>query len=336
MCTFLFDEATTNKMSQNGDDDEETKPSSVLTPRQMTENGLREAQYSWRRIRGTKSPKTNVNRFRSHYGINPLEAIIVWEDLQTTEIEEAFLPEKDRNVKWFLMTLNFLKRYDTEDEREAKFDVSKFWGREKCWYMVKKIQGMKEQKILWPESNTSDDDDVWEISVDGIHSAIQEPQHPEFSQDTEYFSHKHGRAGLDYELGLLLNKNQLCWMYGPHRAGQNDLTIFTRKLELELRIRGKKAIGDGGYGGHQDTIVTPNPHDDKHVRHFKSRALKRHEKFNGYVKSFACTSERFRHTHDKFKACFEAVCVLCQYKIENSMPLYNILVEGLFDDVEGI
>ena len=43
---------------------------------------------------------------------------------------------------------------------------------------------------------------------------------------------------------------------------------------------------------------------------------------------------RFRHSTTKFGVCFEAVCVLCQYKLENDRPLFDVLVEDIFADEE--
>jgi hypothetical protein len=104
-------------------------------------------------------------------------------------------------------------------------------------------------------------------------------------------------------------------------------------LKNELLRRHKKGIGDGGYNGHQEAAITPNAHDCKAVRKFKSRALKRQEKFNGLIKKIDCTSGQFRHGTNRYKNCFEAVCVICQYQIENDSPLYDILVDGLMDDL---
>jgi hypothetical protein len=67
------------------------------------------------------------------------------------------------------------------------------------------------------------------------------------------------------------------------------------------------------------------------VKNFKSRALLRHETFNGYMKKFDALSGRFRHSVERFENCFEAVCVVCQYQIEIESPLFDIIVEGMFD-----
>jgi hypothetical protein len=169
--------------------------------------------------------------------------------------------------------------------------------------------------------------------VDGTHCWIREPQHPTWSQDPEWYSHKFNKAGVNYELGISISQNRLVWMNGPFKAGQNDITIFTNEgLEQKLRATGKKVIGDGGYKGHTEFISTPNRHNSKQVAKFKSRALKRQEKFNGMTKNCDCLSGRFRHSVDPFANCFEAVCVICQHQIENNRPLYDVLIDDMMED----
>ena len=67
----------------------------------------------------------------------------------------------------------------------------------------------------------------------------------------------------------------------------------------------------------------------KKLRKFKTRALKRHEKFNGHMKVFECLSNRFRSGKEKFAACFEAVAVICQYQIENDKPMFDVLIQDI-------
>ena len=186
---------------------------------------------------------------------------------------------------------------------------------------------LKAVKITWPDNIFGDD--ILAINVDGTHCWIQEPQHPTLSMDSDYFSHKYGKAGLNYELEVSIFESRLVWMNGPFPAGSNDMKVFKKPegLKAKLRVVGKRAIGDGGFSGHPKEINSPNAHDSLEVKTFKGRALKRHKKFNGYTKNFDCLKGRFRHSVDRFKCCFEAVCVICQYQMENGSPLYEVLIE---------
>ena len=125
-------------------------------------------------------------------------------------------------------------------------------------------------------------------------------------------------------------KNKLVWMNGPFRAGQSDNSIFKKKgLKAKLVSIGKRGIGDGNYTGSPHVMSSPNNHDSAAVKMFKSRALKRHEKFNGMIKHFDCLIGRFRHSATRFQQCVEAVCVICQYKMEMGNPLFDILIEAV-------
>jgi hypothetical protein len=49
-----------------------------------------------------------------------------------------------------------------------------------------------------------------------------------------------------------------------------------------------------------------------------------HETFNSRLKNFHCLDDRFRHGIDKHKICFEAICVIVQYQLENGSPLFDV------------
>jgi DDE superfamily endonuclease len=296
----------------------------------MERRGLFLVGYSKKQI-ASSGKETNKRRFRAHFGASAVVCCQIYEDMQCTDIEQARIAGGEIDLKWFLMAMHYLRKYPKEDEWESTFDVGIRWTRDRIWDRIRKLAAMKAKKIVWPDSLNGDN--MLGLTVDGVHSAAEEPKHPVFSQDKAFFSHKHGRAGYCFELGISLSESQLVWMNGPYPAGMSDAQIFVNKgLKSKLKTVKAKAIGDGGYFGHPKWIITPNAHDSRAVRKFKGRALKRHEKFNGHIKTFECTSSRFRHGQDKFKDCFEAVCVVCQYVIEIDIPLYDILIEDVFRD----
>lgn len=70
--------------------------------------------------------------------------------------------------------------------------------------------------------------------------------HPEWSMDSDYFLHKFGKAGLNYELGIAITTSRLVWMNGPFRAGTSDARVFKKGgLLNKLEECGKKCIGCG-------------------------------------------------------------------------------------------
>jgi ABC-type uncharacterized transport system YnjBCD ATPase subunit len=58
------------------------------------------------------------------------------------------------------------------------------------------------------------------------------------------YSHKFKGGGLHYEVGVLIQKGDICWIFGPFKCGQcTDLMTFWMGLMKELG-RGEKVIAD--------------------------------------------------------------------------------------------
>jgi hypothetical protein len=147
----------------------------------------------------------------------------------------------------------------------------------------------------------------------------------------KYYSHKFKQAALTYELGISLSENKLVWMKGPFEAGKHDVTVFRDEGLWDKIPDGKFAIGDRGYlpkkeeieKGETKKTSTPNTHDPRELRKFKSRARARQESFNAKIKNFVVLDVRFRHGIKKHQTVFEAICVIVQYQLENGSPLFN-------------
>jgi hypothetical protein len=105
------------------EDDEHDNGLLVCTENEIMKIGLRLVGFSRRRLRRAKK-KTNLDRFRGHFGSNPKVIAETLEDLQTTEVEEAHVPSEELNINHFLMAMHHLKGHPTEMEREPIFDFS--------------------------------------------------------------------------------------------------------------------------------------------------------------------------------------------------------------------
>ncbi|MEL7338863.1 MAG: transposase family protein [Bacteroidota bacterium] len=262
---------------------------SLLTTDEFLELGL-SVWYTDDRV-ATFNYERRVKSFVDFYGCKPKLVATLWEDLQRTDVNEARLAENRLVPKNFLMALHTLKKYPTDNERVGPWDINRDAGRDAVWYYLERIQALKAEVIVWPDNWG---EDLWIVTVDGTHCWITEPTHPDWSQDKRYFSHKHKKAGINYELAIAIATSQLVWMNGPFPAGRSDNKIFAEDgLKDRLANIGKKAIGDKGYNGHRDTCSTFNSHDSRAVKKFKSRALKRHETFNNLTKRFDCLKHRF-------------------------------------------
>ena len=99
-------------------------PSVIATPKAMLMTGLKLVGCSDGNVERVKTPATNTQRFITHFGVNQIVAAQVFEDLQTSDHEEARVNADKASATHFLQALNFLKECRTEGRREAVFDRS--------------------------------------------------------------------------------------------------------------------------------------------------------------------------------------------------------------------
>lgn len=304
-----------------------------LTEAQWLQIGLETARHpKWR----TYKHHTNIDRFRTAYGVIPKTCEMIWNDLR--DADRINKKDDPRNL---LLAIRFLWAYHIEEDLGNYFDIrSPKTVRKYCKQWVGLIQSLLMSKVIIPRSlavslvtlphsscvlqignlDEIDDETIFLFSIDGTHCPIEEPR--PFS--TEWSSHKFGgKPGVNYELGIFIHKPQLAWVYGPIRPGKyNDISTFRRKLKNKMLslLPGKRLIGDKGYRGEAELISTRNDYDPPEIAEFKDRVLARHETFNLKLKFFNCLSQPFRHKEGDIianhKVAFEACCTITQYQIE--------------------
>ena len=259
------------------------------------------------------SRKNNLVRYMASYGAHPEAMVAIWEALQSTDN-----PIVNPNLTYFFMAFNWLKTYDTYPSLASRWKMDEKSVSKWVRYYVEAIQGLKGEKIKWEVSK----DDIFLLSVDGVHCNIDEPRK---KPSTGWKSHKSNGPGLAYELGLLLHHSQLVWINGPFAAGSNDIRNFNEENGLKSKIPpGKKVITDRVYSSEIDVCSIPNDLDTPEVNEFKRRARARHETFNKRIKNFNILSNTFRHGLHLHQMVFEAVCVIMQFEMENGYPLFDI------------
>ncbi|KAL3936902.1 MAG: hypothetical protein SGARI_002359 [Bacillariaceae sp.] len=264
------------------------------------------------------APNTKLRRFRAHFGVGPDAVAAIYNDLIPVGV----------HINDLLMGLNFLKGYDTEHVLSGRWKMDEKKLREKNRATVKAIQALKEKKVVWGEW---DDDEVFIVSVDGVHCKIREVRK---DPSSKWFDHKSHGAGLTYELAIAIRSGKLVWMKGPFPASVHDIKMFrgeegdpNNKPEESLKAMipdDMKGIGDSGYKGEPQKMSTTKPRDSKEVKKFKGQVKSRHETFNGRIKFFLVLDMPFRHDISQHKQCFEACCIAVQYDLENGHPLFEI------------
>jgi hypothetical protein len=217
------------------------------------------------------------------------------------------------------VALNWLSTYKKEAEMAGFFQCDDKTLRKHIKKYVNAIAALKEEIIVWDDG----DDEIFLLSVDGVHFRINEPR---TEPSSKWCSHKHKSAGLAYELGISIYKNRLVWIKGPFKAAAHDRTIFLTEGLADKIPAGKKVVADRGYTGEKckEKLSIRNPRDSDALKQFKRRVRARHENFNARIKMFKILEERFRHGVKRHKAVLEAVCVLVQYDLENGHPLFDV------------
>ena len=87
----------------------------VLTAEDFLRIGLDWAGFNaFRRENVTEA--TNVQRFKSYFGSAPIVCAKIWEELLTTEVDEARINPGRAKLDNFFLSLYFLKVYPTEEK----------------------------------------------------------------------------------------------------------------------------------------------------------------------------------------------------------------------------
>jgi hypothetical protein len=161
----------------------------------------------------------------------------------------------------------------------------------------------------------------------------------------KWFDHKKGGAGVKYEFAMATRRPAIVWMRGPYPASVHDITIFRGgpaeekedtwdKNSLHFATKnlggGAKGIGDDGYKGEPDTVLTWQQGQSKELREFLSRGKNREETPHSRFKSWNILESRFRHghgTHERLELhghVMSAIAVITQYDFENGHPPFEV------------
>ena len=163
----------------------------------------------------------NIERFRGNYGVSPSAISKLIRDLQTLLDEEHQI--KNFNIHYLFLTLHWFKAYPTYVQLEGPWKVCPEKIGEEVKLYARAIQRLKEYKVKWFSEEEIDDDDIFLVSVDGIHCRTFEVRR---DPGKKWYSHKSHGAGLAYELAIAIRSDRLVWMNGPFYASKSDITIF--------------------------------------------------------------------------------------------------------------
>jgi hypothetical protein len=119
---------------------------SIVTPDFVLKQGLLMVGFDHYRIQKVLRTK-NVIRFRSYFGSDPVVYATIWNDLHDPTNEDAYITTSTATLKYFLMSVCFLKCYPTETQMAGTFCVCEKTARKWVWYFLSKIQALKQTKV---------------------------------------------------------------------------------------------------------------------------------------------------------------------------------------------
>jgi hypothetical protein len=269
--------------------------------------------------------------FKQYLGSLPKDIGDIWFDICCLG---DTMPEKEKSLhgfKRYILSHYWLWTYQRNSqmcaftfkicERNCRGEPVRRW--------VKRIAALKKWKITWDDSIDDPSGPVFVLTVDGIDFRMNEPKHPTLPRDSKQCSHKHKHACARYEVGVSVFKPKICWISGPYKGGMPDKEVIKKSGLLDKVPEGKLVIADGGYTIKakelRAKLALPNTTDPKELYNFKSRARLRQETVNSRLTNFGCLSTHsFRHGYDYHKDVFEAVCVICQYQMDNGAEPYAV------------
>jgi hypothetical protein len=120
----------------------------MVTESNMLSIGLCCAGFKEHRV-AKWTEKSQIDKFKTFYGSRPIVVSKIYNDLQEQAAtgNSASLAAGKIDISNLLMAMWFLKRYPTELEIQAKFDVSEKTARKKVWALVQDIQALKSIKV---------------------------------------------------------------------------------------------------------------------------------------------------------------------------------------------
>jgi hypothetical protein len=95
----------------------------IKTPSEILILGLELLGFTEKKIKRKSKNKRKKQQkiFTGNFGAGPHVVAQIWEDLQKTEINDAYLPPNERSFQHLLYVFHFMKAYPTEDQRVGKW-----------------------------------------------------------------------------------------------------------------------------------------------------------------------------------------------------------------------
>jgi hypothetical protein len=172
------------------------------------------------------------------------------------------------------------------------------------------------------------------VSVDSVTFKVWEMKHPTMPIDKGGYSHKFNHGALKYKIAIDIYTSKVVWIFGPHKAGVHDKTIFVKGLKAKIP-QGKKVVSDCIYGGKaepndHEMLALPNPCNNPLLANFKACVRLRHESFNGRIQFFCLLADTYHHDLEYTAMCLRPSLspssTRWTWEVPFLMPIYLVVI----------
>jgi hypothetical protein len=237
----------------------------------------------------------NMQRFRSHFGIGPRAIITIIAEMKN-----------DIVLKHLMMTLCWLKLYETKHVMSERWGFGEEFCRDTVKHIASRHQCLKGKKIQFAPF------DLKRIYLGTVDCVYFETNEFRTDPNSKWYSHKHNGAGVSYEVIVDICEDKIIWTAGPKPASTQDITFLRGGTQVSTNrhkneaacdknalyfqiLKGKKLISDSCYKGKLSKISTTLDEHSAEVKEFFVQAKSRQETINTRLKSFNVLSGRFCH-----------------------------------------
>lgn len=190
------------------------------------------------------------DKWMALFGVSPQIVSVLWSEIPNFEKEQFAL--RPVHLLW---TLHWLRIYNTWEACSALWRVNEKTVRRH----VKAVMRLLNQYldlIHW-EHRLDDGPPLFDLGyviVDATLCPI-EVNRKNWHQQKLFFSAKHGKHGLKYEIGVHWRTGRIVWLAGGVRGPVHDITLVRRGGLLQLLQENEHAFGDKGYVGEPQLIL---------------------------------------------------------------------------------
>jgi hypothetical protein len=204
----------------------------------------------WIGIVEEKIGKLSDRQWQAMFGISVAVINFIWLQLAVTDVVEPI------HLLW---AIYYLRQYPTWDVMGAMWRVHPVTLQKAVWPVINSLAASLNF-IEWSSRLQHPPFRIGNYSVYGIIDGKFCPievNRREWDIQSEYYSGKHKRWGLKYEIVVSWTTGQILWIAGGRRGATHDLELARNSGIRNLLLLNEALVGDKGYIGEDTWIFTP-------------------------------------------------------------------------------